>query len=201
MLKLELIADVNRVITHKSVNGVMKCVAKGCCVDSRKFRVYGFVNTSLEEQYSRIGFIPAVRFFYNIESGDVWMSNPNVDYNKIENKQLREIIKSMQRSPLLTRVNILANEKGLPDASKFSEMVEVIKQNIYDIQSMLDKNSFDFAVVDMLLQFTHCYQTVKNRLEGDNNNKTGNYGYNKERNCLYRKPNKQRTFKRGKFNE
>lgn len=201
MLKLELIADVNRVITHKSVNGVMKCVAKGCCVDSRKFRVYGFVNISLEEQYNRIGLIPAVRFFYNIESGDIWMSNPNVDYNKIENKYLKDIVKTIQRSNRITRVNILANEKGLPEASKFAEMVEEVKNDINDIQFTLNNDSFDFAVIDMLFQFTHCYQTVKNRLEGDNNNKTGNYGYNKERNCLYRKPNKQRTFKRGKFNE
>lgn len=201
MLKLELIADVNRVITHKSVNGTMKCVAKGCCVDSRKFRVYGFVDERLAKQYDRIGFIPVVRFFYNMDSGDIWMTNPDVEYNKIENKRLMEIVKGIQRSPLITRVNILANDKGLPYAPKFAEMMGEVKQELTDIHSTLDKDSFDFAVADMLLQFTHCYQTVKNRLEGDNNNKTGNYGYNKERNCLYRKPNKQRTFKRGKFSE
>lgn len=201
MLKLELIADVNRVITHKTTNGVTKCVTKGCSIDSRKYRVYGFVDTSLEEQFGRIGLTPVARFYYNVDTGDIWMTNPNVDYSKIENDDLRGVIKGLQRSPALTRVNILANEKGLPDASKFVEMVERIKPILEKgIQLDFDEDSFDYAVADMILQFTHCYQTVKNRLEDDNNNKTGNYGYNKERNCLYRKPNKPRSAKRGVFN-
>lgn len=202
MLKLELITDINRIITHRIYNGIKKCCTKGNSIDSRKFRVYGFVNKDFEDLYFKLDMPPTVKFYYSYETGEIWMTNPDVDYTLITNPRLKEIAKSIHTNRKITRVNMIANSNRLPDAQLFyNEMgryIDEIKQMRKDMEG---DDSIDYAVTVMLEDFVNCFKVMTTRIDGDNKIKTGNYGYNKKGNCLYRKPAKQRSVKRGKFSE
>lgn len=188
MLKLELISDVNRIITHRSSGGVMKYCAKGCCVDARKFRCYGFVDKGSEELYSVIGKSPLVRFYLSYDTGEIWMTCPDVDTSMIVCGELKGVVISLQRDASIPRVHILAKEYRYPEAKSFMAVLDRYIDTVKDAALSTPEWSYDRAVAVMLLDFRECYGIMMERVGSDNENKTGDYGYNKKGNCLYRKP-------------
>lgn len=201
MLKLELIADINRIITHRISKGVKKCCTRGNSIDARKFRIYGFVDKNLEGLYNLAGLPPTSKFYYSYETGEIWVTNPDIDHTLIENQRLADISKSIHKNRAITRVNMIAFDNFMPDADHLYKMLEPLADELTAIYESSEDNTIDKLASFILVNFMKCFTVIKNRLDGDNNNKTGNYGYNKKFNCLYRKPAKQRSIKRGKFSE
>lgn len=185
-MKIVEIHDANRIVAYKSKGGGMRTASYGGCMDSRKFRIYTFVDAGMDKEYEKIGTIPQLRFYYNIASGEMWSDDPDLYMDNITVKEIVALLKGLG-SMKITRVRMLPTSDKMPDAVEYMKAVEALMPDIDLLMKSTKGNSANRMALSFLKSYVNCVKTILNRLDSDNENQTGNYGYEKRCTGLYKR--------------
>lgn len=201
-MELLILNEVSMIITHQISKGKRAIISSGNCLDSKRGRKYWFGSRNqdpkVEEEYLSLDMIPSIRFIYDIYKGDLWLNLFYIDSSHATYPKVKELVHNINKLNLI-QVESISYKGFTIDGKGLSEYVKRNLEKVKALYDVVEPGSKDEAILNVLCDLVECYDVVMERLESDNKIKDGNYGFEKVRDCIYRRKKRAATRERGKY--